>query len=94
MRINLSTAARQGDEAYVEEVEQSAINKCRDDRGGVPYLKEWRENPRFGSTELADRHEAGYRWIATFGYYLNEKHPDALATYGVTPDGTARCWAD
>lgn len=93
MRIDLFAAARQGDEAYEEAVKQLARQQCDDDRGGAPYLKEWKENPRFGSTDPAHRFEAGYRWIATFVYY-HEKNPNALATYGVTPDGTARCWAD
>lgn len=93
MRINLFDAARKGDAEYESAVRDVAkATARREHRGAV--LTGWRPNPRFGSTDPADRHEAGYRWIADFEYPFPSTGKTALATYGVSPDGTARCWAD
>ena len=93
MRINLIDAARQGDAEYENAVRGVAkATARREHRGAV--LTGWRPNPRFESTDPADRHEAGYRWIAEFEYPFPGTGKTALATYGVSPDGTARCWAD
>ena len=93
MRINLFNAARQGDEVYENAVRDAAkATARREHRSAV--LTGWRPNPLFGSTDPADRHEAGYRWIADFEYPFPGTGKTALATYGVSPDGTARCWAD
>lgn len=94
MRFNLIDAARQGDAEYENAVLAGVAMfvALREHRDAV--LTDWRPNPRFGSTDPADRHEAGYRWIADFEYPFPGTGKTALATYGVSPDGTARCWAD